>query len=144
MRERIVQNPNHRGNVNIAWLGFIGSLVVFGILVALLISTSKKPTTALSKEPIVVYCAAGIKLPVEAAAKEYESAYGVPIQLQYGGSQSLLANIEIAKTGDLYLPADESYITLARSKTLIDEVIPLAEIHAQLAVKKGNPSGVKT
>ena len=93
-------------------------------------------------EPLIVYCAAGLKAPVEAVAKDYQEKYGVPIQLQYGGSQTLLANIEISKQGDLYLPADDSYLDIARSRQLIDETIPLAEMAPTLAVKKGNPKNV--
>ena len=46
-------------------------------------------------------------------------------------------------TGDLYLPADDSYFDLARDKELIDEIIPLALVRPVLAVKKGNPKGIR-
>lgn len=99
------------------------------------------PSTA---QPLTVYCAAGLKVPVEAIAREYEQKFGVPIQLQYGGSQTLLANIEISKQGDLYLPADDSYIDIARNKGLIDETLPVAQMRPTLAVKKGNPKNIRT
>jgi len=47
-------------------------------------------------QPIVVYCAAGLKGPVEAAAKAYEAGYQVPVSLHFGGSQTLLANVEVS------------------------------------------------
>src|SRR4051812_1905763 len=95
------------GRMNMALLAFAGTVALLAILVALLVS---KPTQTASKTPLVMYCAAGLKAPVEAAAKAYELEFGVPIQLQFGGSQTLLANIEISKRGDLYLPADDSYL----------------------------------
>ena len=97
-----------------------------------------------SGPPLTVYCAAGIKAPVEAAAREYEQAYGVPVRLQDGGSQTLLANIQVAGLGDLFLPADDSYVELARRKGLLAETIPLARMTAVLAVRKGNPRNLRS
>jgi molybdenum ABC transporter molybdate-binding protein len=89
-----------------------------------------------------LYCAAGIKKPVEAAVRDYGEAYGIPIEIQYGGSGTLLGNIEVARTGDLYLAGDESYILLAREKGLVAESIPLARFTPVIAVQKDNPKGI--
>ena len=94
--------------------------------------------------PIVVYCAAGLKGPVEAAAKAYEAEYQVPVSLQFGGSQTLLANVEVSKLGDLFIPADDSYTELAQQKKLIETSIPLAVMKPVLAVAKGNPKALKS
>jgi molybdenum ABC transporter molybdate-binding protein len=93
---------------------------------------------------LFVYCAAGVKPPVEAVARDYEREFGVTVQLQFGGSESLLGQAEITKTGDLYLPADDSYIDLARGKNLIDETMPVALMQAVVGVRKGNPKNVRT
>src|SRR5207244_1658185 len=50
----------------------------------------------------------------------------------------------ISQQGDLYLPADDSYLQLARDKGLLEESIPLAHMTAVLAVPKGNPRGFHT
>jgi ABC-type molybdate transport system substrate-binding protein len=42
------------------------------------------------------------------------------------------------------LPADDSYLTIARGRKLLAEEIPLAEMHAVAAVAKGNPKGIAT
>jgi molybdenum ABC transporter molybdate-binding protein len=90
-------------------------------------------------DPLVVYCAAGLKAPVDEIAKQYEQEFGVPIRLTYGGSNTLVANIEVSHVGDLYLPADDSYVEMARGKDLVAEVIPVAHMQAVLAVAQGNP-----
>ncbi len=64
------------------------------------------------------------------------------MQLQYGGSQTLLANIEASQRGDLYLPADDSYLQIARDKGLVRETLPLARMTPVLAVPKGNPKNL--
>ncbi len=93
---------------------------------------------------LTFYCAAGIKPPVERTVADYAQEYGVQIQLQYGGSGTLLSNIQIAKTGDLYLAADESYIRQAKEKGLLAESIPIAVMRAVIAVQTGNPKQIRS
>jgi molybdenum ABC transporter molybdate-binding protein len=127
--------------INAAFLLFLGSVAVMGGLIALLAYTPKTQAPP-GVEPLTVYCAAGLKAPVDAIAREYEQEFGVPIRLQYGGSNTLLANLEISHVGDLYLPADGSYIEMARGKDLLAEVIPVARMQTVLAVPKGNPKQI--
>lgn len=95
-----------------------------------------------SSRPVLVYCGAAMRAPVEAAAQAYERETGGRVELQYGGSQTLLASLELSKTGDLYLPGDDGYLDKARAKSLLDETLPLGGMTAVLAVKKGNPKKV--
>jgi molybdate transport system substrate-binding protein len=133
------------GKANTYLLAFLGSVAILAGLVGLLAWDPEKWLGGEEQpaEPLVVYCAAGIRAPVEAVAKEYEAAYGVPVQLQYGGSQTLLAGIEVSRRGDLYIPADDGYLKSARDKGLIDETISLARMTPVIVVRRGNPKNVK-
>lgn len=122
----------------------VGSLVVMGVLVAALLSGSKGGGISKAQSPLVVYCAASNKSVLEAIRKDYEAAYGVSLQVQYGPSQTLLAALEVSGTGDLYLPADDSYLKLARKRELLSDEVPLAQMRAVLVVPKGNPKGIKS
>jgi molybdate transport system substrate-binding protein len=126
------------------WAILLGSIVTLAILIALLARLAGLRSGAADKQPLVIYCGAGIRLPVEAAAKEYEKDYGVPFRFQYGPSHALLAQVEVGKTGDLYLPGDDNYVELARQKGLIDESAPIARVVPVLAVRKGNPKQIKS
>ena len=97
-----------------------------------------------AESQLFMYCAAGMTLPVEAATKHFESETGVSVQLQFGGSGTLLSNVEIAKRGDLYLAADISYIKIAREKGLLVESLPLARFKPVIAVQKGNPKNIRS
>ncbi|HVS34870.1 MAG TPA: molybdate ABC transporter substrate-binding protein [Gemmataceae bacterium] len=123
-----------------AWLAFLASIAVLAVLVGWLIWDGwKRRSIDPDRRPLVVYCAAGIRKPVEEAAREYQQNYGVEIQLQFGGSQILLAGVEAAKRGDLYLPGDDSYLQTARAKGLVQEILPLARMMPVVIVPKGNP-----
>ncbi|MDB6031550.1 MAG: putative binding protein precursor [Verrucomicrobiales bacterium] len=128
------------GRIQTPWLIFLASIVLFAVLGFALSRTGDRHQHA--KPPLLVYCAASLKTPLEAISREYEKEKGVQVQLQFGGSQTLLANIEISKRGDLFLPADESYLGTGRNKGLIAETIPLARMTGVLAVRKGNPKNI--
>ena len=90
-----------------------------------------------------MYCAAGMRYPVEEIVQKYEAEYGVQVNLQYGGSNTLLNQLEVNKSGDLYLAGDSSYIRLAEEKGLTAEAFPLALMKPVIAVQVGNPKNIK-
>lgn len=95
-----------------------------------------------SAPEIIVLCAASNQTVIELIRQEYEAEMGGRISLQFGSSQSLLAQLELSKRGDLYLPADDSYLALAVEKQLVKEVFPIATMSIGVAVKKGNPKRI--
>ena len=98
--------------------------------------------SAAAGEPLTVYCAAGLKKPVEAVAAAYESETKTRVQLQFGGSGTLLSQIRAANRGDLFLAADEGTVNDARGFGVIKEVLPLAIQTPVIAVAKGNPKNI--
>ena len=85
-----------------------------------------------------------MRIPVEQIAEEYQHEFGITIRLQYGGSNSLLSQIEVGKIGDLYLAADESYLRIAQEKSLVAESLPIARMRPVIIVSKGNPKQIKS
>jgi molybdate transport system substrate-binding protein len=147
----LLQKPR-RGGVSWPLVMIVGSLGLLSVLIASLVLMSPvavpapgaipvgKPAAA----PLTVYCAASNRAVMEAVRKDYEAEFGIEVQVQYGASQSLLAAIDVTKTGDLYLPADDSFFIAARERKLIEAEFPLADMHAVVAVPKGNPRGITT
>ncbi|MEK6239068.1 MAG: molybdate ABC transporter substrate-binding protein [Planctomycetales bacterium] len=107
-------------------------------------SSQGTTTNPAGAKGLFFYCAAGIRPAVEPVAKAYEKEFGVPIQLQFGGSNTLLNQVEVSKVGDLYLAADASYIQLGREKGVVEEGIPLALIRPVILVKQGNPKNIQS
>ena len=93
---------------------------------------------------LLLYCAAGVRDPVQSVINEYTRTYGITIDVQYGGSGTLLSNLEVARRGDLYLAADAKHMELATGRGLVRETIPLARQHLVLAVARGNPAGIRS
>lgn len=142
--------------MNKTLLTIVGSLVVLVAALAILSQPGGKrvstPTTTSGTtgndvpnsqaEPLVLYCAASNRAVVDAIRKEYEAEYGRQVQVEFGPSQTLLSKMEVSHTGDLYLPADDSFLEIARDKKIVQEVLQLAEMKATLAVRKGNPKSI--
>ena len=91
---------------------------------------------------LLLYCAAGMRGPVEQIVAAYRDEIGESIEVQFGGSNTLLSQLEVARLGDLYLAADVAYIDLAQEKGLAAEAMELAQIKPVLAVARGNPKQI--
>jgi molybdate transport system substrate-binding protein len=91
---------------------------------------------------LLVFCAASNRSVVEAIRRRYEAETGRRVQFQYGPSQALLSQLELTGAGDLFLPADDSYLDMAQQKGLTAEVLPLGQMRCGLVVPKGNPRGI--
>jgi molybdate transport system substrate-binding protein len=118
------------------------ALLLFSTAIALVVLALKPAQKGVST--LMVYCAAGLKKPVEAIGLQYQKESGTQIELQFGGTGTLLSQLRIAKRGDLFISADEGSLADARKLGVIEEAFPLAVQHPVIAVAKGNPKGVKT
>jgi len=86
---------------------------------------------------LTLYCAAGLRVPVEKIIANYNKETGRSIKVIYNGSGALLAQLKIGG-GDLYFPADNEYIKTASNDHLTAEVISAAKLTAVLVVSKKN------
>lgn len=114
------------------------TIVVIGLI--FLLPNDVKPDS--DRGDLLVYCAAGSKPPVEEAANAFSEEFGVTVQLNYGGSGTLLSNLKVTNQGDIYIAADSSYTDLAREAGIVQKALPVAKQTPVIAVPKGNPKGV--
>lgn len=123
-------------------------LVVLLLLLALLLGGMvlyhRRGMPRADAPALMVYCAAGLRKPVEAAAARYRQEFGVEIRLEFGGSGTLLSSLQVAKQGDLYLAADEGSVADAQKREVIQDVVPIAIQRPVIAVRAGNPKNIHT
>lgn len=157
MQQPLIPKPSHRrfarprrGAVSWVPLVMIASLVVLALLFMQMGGSQSPrsgrglPSAGESTEPLVVYVAASNKSVFEKIRADYETEFSTQVVVQYGPSQSLLASAEVSESGDLYLPADDSFLDIARERKLINKVFPLADMQAVVAVPQGNPQNIQT
>ncbi|WP_218933529.1 molybdate ABC transporter substrate-binding protein [Rubripirellula lacrimiformis] len=100
------------------------------------------PSDATGRGSLHVYCASSNRPVMDAVLAEYRHRNGTEVTVQYGASQTLISTIAIVADGDLYLPADESYLAKDESKDLIAKSFPLATTRAIAVVRRGNPKQI--
>ena len=115
----------------------LASLAVVAVLVGMLVFG--RPEAVAPADKLVVYCSAGVLSPMERIAAQYETEYGTKIVIRFGGSNSLLAQLEIDKfsEADLYIAGDDYYTALACQKGLAAETLPVAHMRPVVAVRVG-------
>ncbi len=123
-------------------VAFGGSVALFVGLVGAIYWTTRDANAGVSAEPLIVYCAEAMRLPMDAIAKDYEKETGQKVRLHFGPSQTILANLKLSEKGDLFLPADDSFIRLAKKDKLVQDVQNLARMHAVIIVRPDFPKTI--
>ncbi|MEJ7594429.1 MAG: substrate-binding domain-containing protein [Planctomycetaceae bacterium] len=130
------------GRVSSLWVLLLGACGLIAVLVVML--RQGPPESESGKQRLVVYCAAGMREPVEEIARRYEQTYGVVIELQYAGSNTLLNQLQVNKfsDADLFLAADDFYTDKAVHDGIADETLPIAYQRPVIAVRKDSPKQI--
>ena len=88
---------------------------------------------------LTISCAAALRPALERASTAYYQKSGVRVEAQYGASGTLLSSLVLVQQGDLYLPADDSFLADAQQKALLRDSYPLARMTPVIFVPAGNP-----
>lgn len=93
-------------------------------------------------ESLLVYSGAGLSKAMDEIGLAFEENYGATIQLNYGGCAQLLGQMEINKTGDVFLGGSMNDADIALGKAFTEECFELVYHIPAIAVPKGNPGGI--
>lgn len=117
-------------------------LLTWSLLFAVL--TAGLPACAVEK--LLVYAGAASKPPTEEAARLYEQKTGVHVETVFGGSGYVLAQMKLAKQGDLYFPGSSDYMEKAKrdGDVFADTETVLVYLVSAINVQKGNPRNLRT
>ena len=134
-------------------IGFIYAILIVG---ALLLSgcISSQPggtpastiaitnTPGSSQESLLVYSGAGLKSAMEDLGKAFTDKYGIGIQYNYGGSGTLISQMNLTHKGDVFIPGSTTEYATAKSQGLVGDYQMIAYHVPVIAVQKGNPKGI--
>jgi molybdate transport system substrate-binding protein len=94
-------------------------------------------------QSLLLYCAAGIRPPVAEIAALFTRRTGVPVVVDYAGSEVLLSKIRLTRRGDLYMPGDRHYVDQAAAEGMILSRRSVSCFVPAILVGKGNPRGIR-
>ena len=125
-----------------ALLAFIASVALLAGLVGALYWTRNPDRT----EPLIVYCAEALRPSMTVIAEEYQRDYKQKVELRFGSSSTILTSFEKVQKGDLFLPADDSYIQTAVEHSVVrsGEIFNLARMKAVIVVSPKFAGIIKT
>jgi molybdate transport system substrate-binding protein len=99
-------------------------------------------TPAPSQDSLLVYSGAGLKSTMEDVGKVFTDKYGIGIQYNYGGSGTLVTQMNLTRKGDVFIPGSTTEYATAKSQGLVGDYQMVAYHVPVIAVQKGNPKGI--
>lgn len=93
---------------------------------------------------LLVYCGAGMREPMEEIAEVYSAQTGNTIDFNFGGSNSLLSQMELVEKGDVYMPGAASYFSTAQEKGFANSSSPICYHIPVIITPKGNPADIQS
>lgn len=106
-------------------------------------TTADTPAASDAAKPeLLVYCGAGMREPMDEIAMTFTNETGIPINFIYGGSNTILTQMELSGVGDAYMPGATAYFDAAREKGLVGNESLVVYHVPVVAVPKGNPAGI--
>jgi molybdenum ABC transporter molybdate-binding protein len=76
---------------------------------------------------------------MQAIAQEFERETGDRIEFAFGDSGAMLGGVSLRPEGDLFLPADDSFVRLAQERGLVAESFTICRMRAVILTRPGNP-----
>jgi molybdate transport system substrate-binding protein len=116
------------------------SLLVLAILLGCGDSGETTPTS------LTLFCGSASKPAMEKITARFEEKTGVEVNTIFGGSGTLLSQIELSQQGEIYLPGSPDYIIIANRKKLLVEGSEriVAYLVPAVITPAANPAGVRS
>lgn len=95
-------------------------------------------------DSILVYCGAGMRLPMDEIGSLFEKKYGTSVQYNYAGSNTLLTQMELTGEGDVYMPGATYYFDVAREKGLVNNFSNVVYHVPVIITPPDNPANIST
>jgi molybdate transport system substrate-binding protein len=121
-------------------------LLVLGAVIGIL-GCRSEPESAPDRqdEPrLMLFCGAGIQLPVSELVEEFQGSHKCRIDADYAGSEILWSRIKLKEKGDLYIPGDQSYVDMAEEAGMIESKKIACYFVPAILVAKDNPKHIAT
>lgn len=118
------------------------------VIIAVLLSALLCPAVSCSGETsaLSIFAAAGAKPAIDEICRQFQDAYGIKVEVTYGGGGEVLSQMTLAESGDIYIAPEQSFMEKAAEKQAIEpaSVVSVAYLIPVIAVPKGNPGNVQT
>jgi molybdate transport system substrate-binding protein len=93
-----------------------------------------------------IFAAAGARAAVDEVCQRFEEQSGIRVSVTYGGGGEVLSQMLLAKSGDVYIAPEQSFMEKAIAEGAVDAetVSNIAYMIPVIAVPKGNPENINS
>lgn len=122
------------------------SLILTGVLVGLLILIPTGGCAKGGQKTITAFCGSASKPAIEEAAKVFEERTGIRVYLNFSGSGTMLSQMKISRSGDLYIPGSPDYMVMAEHDGVVEpeSVKIISYLVPAILVQHGNPKNIQS
>lgn len=92
---------------------------------------------------LFVHCAAVLRRPMTTIAQLFRASTGTRVDLQFGGSNTLLSQVQLTGMGDIYIAADESYLAMASRSGICDSAMTLGVLSPVLIHRRTGRTSIE-
>jgi molybdate transport system substrate-binding protein len=124
---------------------FIKAIVV-GLLGLAMLSALSCRKAETPKRTLQVFCGAASKPAMDECVATFENKSGIKVEVEYGGSGTMLSKMKMSGRGDVYVPGSPDYMAKAESDGMVapGSAKILAYLVPAIIVQNGNPKGIMT
>ena len=96
-------------------------------------------------EAITVFCGSASKPAMEDAARAFTEESGISVHLNFSGSGTMLSQMKLSGSGDLYIPGSPDYMIMAEEDGVVDgaTVKIISYLVPAILVQEGNPENIQ-
>ena len=102
--------------------------------------------TAGQQKAITAFVGSASKPAMEEAARAFEQETGIKVYLNFGGSGTMLSQMKLSRSGDLYIPGSPDYMVMAEREGVIEleTVRIISYLIPAILVQHGNPKNIQS
>lgn len=98
------------------------------------------------RETITAFCGSASKPAIKEAAKVFEQKTGIKVYLNFSGSGTMLSQMKLSRSGDLYIPGSPDYMAKAERDGIVEPetVKVISYLVPAILVRHGNPKNIQS
>lgn len=116
-------------------------LGLIGVLVTILVAGGCSKQKA-----ITAFCGSASKPAMQEAAQAFEEKTGIKVYLNFSGSGTMLSQMKLSRSGDLYIPGSPDYMVMAEKDGVVkpESVEIISYLVPAILVQYGNPKKIQS
>ena len=120
----------------------LGGLVLTALAAC---GSGASPASGSAERTLTVFAASSLTATFTALAEEFEADHdGVSVELGFGGSSDLVAQVQQGAPADVVATADTQNMEKLTAEDLVEAPVDFATNTLRIAVPPGNPAGVRS